>query len=283
MGELLQMQLTVAPPPLRTLRPDTPVTIEALINHMLAKDPAQRPQSAAEVLHRLNQILGQLQIEGVDRTAATAKLNDQSSGDELSQRVTAELLAIPSGTRPLIDAQSRVPVAADPPREAETIERARKAGKRTTALLASGAAVIVVMIAAVYGLYRVRTNEGQNLRAVSELRLNNGASPSPTQSNAANLQTTPAASPDATPAAASIVTAPADPSPSPTSDAGRQMQQNRKKAADHLQRARELYRQLEYQSALRECNASLKLNPQQPEARELQRKLNDAIRILNRR
>ncbi|MEV5409549.1 protein kinase [Thermopolyspora sp. NPDC052614] len=41
------------PPPLRTLRPDTPVEIERLVLEMLAKSPADRPSSAAEVYERL--------------------------------------------------------------------------------------------------------------------------------------------------------------------------------------------------------------------------------------
>ncbi|MEK7831067.1 MAG: tetratricopeptide repeat protein, partial [Acidobacteriota bacterium] len=58
---------------------------------------------------------------------------------------------------------------------------------------------------------------------------------------------------------------------------------NQQKAAEHFQRARELYNQGEFQGALRECNESLRLNPQQPEARKFRQKINDTINVLNRR
>ena len=48
--ELIRLQLTAPPPPLRQLRPDAPAELEALLNRLLAKDPHQRPQRAADVL-----------------------------------------------------------------------------------------------------------------------------------------------------------------------------------------------------------------------------------------
>jgi serine/threonine protein kinase len=42
------------PPDIRTLRPDLPFTLASLLERMLAKDPAQRPQSMAEVSHALD-------------------------------------------------------------------------------------------------------------------------------------------------------------------------------------------------------------------------------------
>jgi serine/threonine protein kinase len=62
-GELLQMQLTVPPKPLRVLRPETPPVIERLVDEMLAKVPAGRPQSAGEVLTRLGRILDEFEDE----------------------------------------------------------------------------------------------------------------------------------------------------------------------------------------------------------------------------
>src|SRR5262245_5107076 len=50
MGEVIQMQLTAEPAPLFTLRPETPPAVERLVTSMLAKNPARRPQSAAEVI-----------------------------------------------------------------------------------------------------------------------------------------------------------------------------------------------------------------------------------------
>ncbi|MCC6521551.1 MAG: serine/threonine protein kinase [Polyangiaceae bacterium] len=45
--ELLQQHVHAAPPPLRSLRPDAPAALEALVARALAKRPADRPPSAA--------------------------------------------------------------------------------------------------------------------------------------------------------------------------------------------------------------------------------------------
>jgi len=47
--ELIQLQISAPPPPLRQLRPEIPVTVERLVLRILAKNPEQRPQSATEV------------------------------------------------------------------------------------------------------------------------------------------------------------------------------------------------------------------------------------------
>ncbi|HKQ76346.1 MAG TPA: protein kinase [Blastocatellia bacterium] len=47
--ELISMQMTALPPPIRKLRPETPIAMERLVNRLLAKDPAQRPQSISEI------------------------------------------------------------------------------------------------------------------------------------------------------------------------------------------------------------------------------------------
>ncbi len=47
--ELIRLQLTAPPPPLRQLRPAAPEAVERLVNRLLAKDPNQRPQRASEV------------------------------------------------------------------------------------------------------------------------------------------------------------------------------------------------------------------------------------------
>ena len=45
-GGIIGMHLYVAPPALRTLAPDAPAAVEALVARLLAKDPAERPASA---------------------------------------------------------------------------------------------------------------------------------------------------------------------------------------------------------------------------------------------
>ncbi|GAA0380368.1 serine/threonine protein kinase PkaE [Micromonospora gifhornensis] len=51
--ELWRQHVTEAPPPLRTLRPDVPAAIEALVLELLAKAPEDRPAEAYDVYERL--------------------------------------------------------------------------------------------------------------------------------------------------------------------------------------------------------------------------------------
>lgn len=55
-GQILLKHLNGVPPRLSSLRPDVPRGLEGLIDALLAKDPAQRPHSAGEVVDRLNSI-----------------------------------------------------------------------------------------------------------------------------------------------------------------------------------------------------------------------------------
>src|SRR5262245_274295 len=48
--EMIHLQMSAAPPPLRKFRPDAPPALESLINRLLAKDPEERPQSAGQIL-----------------------------------------------------------------------------------------------------------------------------------------------------------------------------------------------------------------------------------------
>jgi len=53
---LINQHLNEQPAPLRTVRPDVPVELERLVSQLLAKDPAQRPDSAEEVYDLLEEI-----------------------------------------------------------------------------------------------------------------------------------------------------------------------------------------------------------------------------------
>jgi len=54
------------PRPIREINPDIPQPVCRIIDRLLAKDPAQRFQTAAEAAQQLNQILAQLQAAGRD-------------------------------------------------------------------------------------------------------------------------------------------------------------------------------------------------------------------------
>src|SRR5262249_4826845 len=58
---VLQQVTAAAPPPLRALNPGVPRRLEALVHRLLAKDPAHRYGSAAEVADALRKLLVELQ------------------------------------------------------------------------------------------------------------------------------------------------------------------------------------------------------------------------------
>ncbi len=55
--ELIRLQMTAAPPPLRQLRSDAPAAVEQLVNRLLAKDPDQRPQHVSKIPALFDQAL----------------------------------------------------------------------------------------------------------------------------------------------------------------------------------------------------------------------------------
>jgi len=55
---LIHKHLNEPPPPLRSLRPDIPPAVEELVGHMLAKQPADRPQRVGEIPDLFDQALG---------------------------------------------------------------------------------------------------------------------------------------------------------------------------------------------------------------------------------
>jgi serine/threonine-protein kinase len=64
---ILAQQLQTMPPRPRSIRPDVPEAMERLLLRMIAKDPAARPQSAAEIA----QMLAALSGSGAPVAAAT--------------------------------------------------------------------------------------------------------------------------------------------------------------------------------------------------------------------
>ena len=135
--------------------------------------------------------------------------------------------------------------------------------------LSSAVALAMVIVAGIYGLYRYR------VQPVSVER--NSAIPTPTASPS---QSVPTVEPTATPG--SELVAGKGVLPSPTINQA-QLLANQKKAAELLKQAQALYKQGDYQNALRACDESLKFNPRLTEARQLQQKITKIQRILNNR
>ncbi|WP_043260274.1 protein kinase domain-containing protein [Streptomyces hokutonensis] len=89
--QLINQHLKETPAPLRTLRPDAPVELERLVSRLLAKDPAQRPDSADEVYGLLEEIndsyfgetrpIGDLPpVRGADITSEVQLHPDEATG-----------------------------------------------------------------------------------------------------------------------------------------------------------------------------------------------------------
>lgn len=275
MGELLQMQLTAAPKPLSAIRPETPSAIERLVSEMLAKEPAGRPQSAGEIQKRLDQILGQMTTEGLeDEEAKGASLAAETV--KLADQTTEDISWIPASPKSDSGAQTRLRSPRKQAAGTEAVLPASVSAGRNRSHLLYGVIIAAALLAGGYGSYRYRFSDGKNVQE-------RAATPTPAPVNAADSQpkTTASASPETSPNQ-TPTQASQRPSPAPTVNQA-QIQANQRKAAEHLRRARDLYQQGEYQSALRECNESLRLNPRQVEARQLQRKINDIIKVLNRR
>ncbi len=275
MGELVQMQLTVPPQPLSVIRPETPLAIENLVNEMLAKDPAERPQSASEVLALLNQIQIELNLresdsEDLEETWVAAKAGKLKSSD-LAEQTTEDLYATAKSPSPARNAQGRPIVTPKADVVAETAPFTTAPARRNKPYVFYGIAVVAIALASSYGFYQYSASNGSGQPSPS---------PSATPANPVEARPTPSASVAATPE--TLSTQAVAPVPSPTANRV-QTQANQQKAAEHFQRAQQLYNQGEFQSALRECNQSLKLNPQQPEVRKFRQKITDTIKVLNRR
>lgn len=70
---LLDEHASLAPVPIRALKPDLPKALEALVLELLAKDPADRPESAVAVKKRLEAMQTELALAGAT-TRAVPKL-----------------------------------------------------------------------------------------------------------------------------------------------------------------------------------------------------------------
>jgi len=264
MGELIQMQLTADPAPLSGLRPETPPGMERLVNSMLAKDPAQRPQRVADVVALLGQALGHSEIAGND----TEELADVALADETTIQRERNLAEYTT---------EEMPGAAPPP---ETYSTNVQLTNRAKSPMFIAAIIIAALVASAYGLYRDASDRDSS-RAQQEGSLTSGsAQPSPTASGAE--VPTPLPSPTKPPLPETQMEQ-REQRTNNSAPSNRARPDNQGLADRRFERAQALYRQKKYRAALRECDEALKLNPRHGGARELKRQINELTRILNPR
>lgn len=282
MSELLHLQMTATPPSLSIIRPETPSALEALVNRMLAKQPAERPQSASEVIKSLEQISGTLADERShqhnEETVVRATKENNSQADDLAEQTTevmAEAMPAQSG---------RAPRSA-PVRQTEGSAPAPTYQDRSRMRLLYALAAVLILVVGGYAFYRARFAVNDN--ALSTMGVQPSVAASATPSSASINVSAIAATPATTTSLAQTETQTAPTKttarPAPTPDLARQTQANRQKAMEHFQRAQLLYQQGDYANALRECDESLQLDPQLLRARQLKRKINNIRRILQPR
>jgi len=274
MSELIRMQLTADPAPLSGLRPETPLGIDRLVNSMLAKDPAGRPQNVAEVVALLDQALGQSVI-AESETAGLASVTPTGETTILrrrdpSERTTEEMYAAAPPRANSSEAFSTRTYSTN-------VQSASRAKPYTLyAMIILGA-----LIAGGYGVYRYVFNGSVNGPGQQESRQASGAAqPSPSaprkEAPTPSLVPTVAAKPETR-------TNRAERSADNSTPPNRAQPDDQRLADRHFERAQALYQQGRYRAALRQCNLTLRLNPRHREARELRRKVSEAIRILDPR
>lgn len=102
---------TEAPPPVKTLAPQIPTAVANLIDRLLSKEPADRPQSAAEVSATLRQIVKDSQAKKASPAAPPVELPPPS--DRPAAGISSSLPQ-PIPTAPEADASTTLDVAPEP-------------------------------------------------------------------------------------------------------------------------------------------------------------------------
>ena len=271
LSELIQLQLTTTPTLLSALRPETPPAIERLVSRMLAKDPADRPQSAREVTMAFDRELADAEISQIETregfsNPTSAEMSIESAM-KMSVQPTEELsTAAPSD----VQAGSDGPVVTT--RKFTHGGAIAPPSSRARSRFIPAALIGLAVIAGGYGLYRFAFNAEQRA-GNPELTGREGTPPSPPPT----IATPPEPKDSQSPAPSAAPSAPGQNQTQAPSAAAR-------RTADlHFSQARELYRKGDYRAALSECNEALKLNPQHRDARALRRQVRNVIRILNDR
>jgi serine/threonine protein kinase len=298
LGGLIQQQLTVTPPPLRAIRPETPPALEELVGRMISRNPAERPANAAEVIATLDRIVGGLpddadlvtnelrQFARTGETTIQRRKTLEEEPTEVIERRTPTAMPAPSPTSAaakidystVVMPQARttpvIPVPAPPP-------------ARSPLLL--GSLAVITLAAGGYGVYRYAGGGGAERAAgVPPVAAIRTPTPIPATPKIATSPITPAplprttpepkAKPKPTPAPVKTqIPKPAEPPP-PT-----MAQRDFQRAEEHYRSAESFYAQNRFRLAIRESNQALRLNPNHAGALEVRRKALNVMNILRRR
>jgi serine/threonine-protein kinase len=251
MGEVIQMQLTSEPAPLFTLRPETPPAVERLVIGMLAKNPARRPQSAAEMIAALDQALPHMEKADAAQTGDTTIPRARNPVERTTEGMSA-------------DAPTRGTFSTN-------VSPANRA--KTPAVYATiiGAA----LVAAGYGVYHYVSAGAENGDSpeISKASVATPPTPSATVAQVSGPSPTPTAV--AQPTVESSAPGASRPAPTPRSP-----QEDRQLADRHFDKAQALFNRRQYQAALVETRLALRLYPRHVKARDLQSQINKLIKIL---
>jgi small GTP-binding protein len=95
--ELINLHLTAPPPSLREVRVDAPIAVELLVNQMLAKNPARRPQHASDIPALFHQSWGKR-----DKAQSSVKQDEARPHYGLGQRKICMLGAAGVGKTSLV-------------------------------------------------------------------------------------------------------------------------------------------------------------------------------------
>ena len=319
LSELVQMQLAVMPTPVRSLRPETPESLNALVMQMLAKNQEERPVDALEVAQRYDQAL-----------------NEIGEANTLSWATQAPTLLPTAGggaiqPKPLFQRTESLPNAPTPRRfEVKAAQTASTqlaeipvhalAHKRRS--LVPGVLLGMLLAGGSLALYRYGFDAGANSRRDLATILPS-ATPVSTPEPTATPTPKPARMVNEVKTRATIK--PVVPTPLPRDgwsgpppdgrfgpppdgrgdrrrtpfdghrppDDARQLSQlsaaereqrlavNRQFSQQQLGMARKLYDQGLYRGALRGCETALRLDPGNVEAAALKKKIQEALKILN--
>ena len=284
LSELIHLQLTTTPTLISALRPETPLAIERLISRMLAKNPADRPQSAREVTMAFDRALEDAGISPIETREVVA--DPTAAGMSIDSAIKIGALAteeLSTTAPPDVNAESIGPVVTT--RRFTHGAAGVSESSRTRWRFIPGALIGLALAAGGYGLYRFAFS-AERRAGNPELTGREGA-PSPPPPPVASppreviAVPEPKASPSTAPRAPTRAAAPA---PAPAQNQSQAPSAAARRMADlHFSQARELYSKGDYRASLRQCNEAIRLNPEHSDARALRRQLRRVIKILNDR